>query len=145
MSKFITQHNGRRITAEVTGYDDECRELIKGRTWPDVTITVAGRKGSNVVVKVTYQRKSFEVPFGMGEGHNGKSDKEVGRMALESIAMNECADTFEEFCDACGYDSDSLSALKVFNACVWISEQCERLGINSELLSCELDGVQVNP
>lgn len=62
--------------------------------------------------------------YSMGSAHKGKPKLES---VLESLSMDisSARDSFQDFCDNCGYDQDSRKAESIYNACKAIAKDLE--------------------
>lgn len=71
-------------------------------------------------------KRSFEVNFSMGQGHNGKAPKAAD--VLDCLASDAAsvanARNFEDWCAEYGYDIDSRKAERTYNVCL---EQADKL------------------
>ena len=54
----------------------------------------------------------------------------IDSLMLDSEAMDY---SFSEWCDNCGYDSDSITALEIYNECCKIERKLVKMGIYKEL------------
>lgn len=71
-------------------------------------------------------RKRLTVVFSMGYGHNGKAPKVAEVLdCLSSDAASVEGHDFAEWCSEMGYDQDSRTAERTYNACV---RQMRKLG-----------------
>jgi hypothetical protein len=63
----------------------------------------------------------------MGKGHNGEPPEMLD--VLDCLFMDARAkdETFESWCGEFGYDPDSISALKTFEACKKMGDELEYL------------------
>lgn len=82
---------------------------------------------------------AFIAFYSQGSAHKGppKFDSVLESLAMDSSAAYE---TFKDFCDNCGYSSDSIKALETYNVCVSQTESLKKaLGapIFQELLEVE--------
>lgn len=64
--------------------------------------------------------------YSMGSAHKGKPKLES---VLESLSMDisSARDSFQDFCDNCGYDTDSRKAFSIFEACQVIAKDLTAL------------------
>ena len=64
----------------------------------------------------------------------------AGEMIAQRICDSEYGDmSFEEFASECGYNTDSISGLKIWRTCIRIRKTCDRLfpaRIKEALLHC---------
>lgn len=68
-----------------------------------------------------------EVPFYMGLGHKG-NPPELDDVIESLIGDSRCEQlTFREFCRDCGYSTDSISALNIYNSCKGSIEKVEQM------------------
>ena len=73
-----------------------------------------------------HKKPVFVTEYSMGSGLKGRPTLET---VLESLSSDiSCAnDSFESFCDNCGYDQDSRKAYKIYEACQVIAKDLEAL------------------
>lgn len=70
--------------------------------------------------------ETFVTEYSMGSALKGKPKLED---VLESLSMDisSADDTFESFCDNCGYDTDSRKAFQIYEACQVIAKDLTAL------------------
>ena len=73
-----------------------------------------------------HKKPVFVTEYSMGSAHKKKPDLET---VLESLSSDlSCSqDSFEWFCDSCGYDQDSRKAFQIYEACKVIVKDLEAL------------------
>lgn len=88
--------------------------------------------------KLSFKNKSIVLDYYMGAAHTKAPTK---KDILYSLVMDDVSDMdFEEFCFNFGYDTDSITALKTFEACqkqtkeLYNTFSIEEIGILRELL-----------
>lgn len=111
-------------------------------------------KGEKEIWGENYDKHVFTIVADNGETHtiphyyhNSREEKIPDEMdiihELFYEAHNEaCYTTFKEWCDNCGYDNDSIKALKIYHSCKRLARAFKRLctpEMYKEFMECEDD------
>lgn len=86
------------------------------------------KDGTHWEVTLKSPRGELKTSYSMGSAHNGKTPEL--REVLDSLGMDisGISETpFETWCQEFGYNTDSIKALKTYNACKLISRQMYHL------------------
>lgn len=84
--------------------------------------------------RITLTYKGKKCSFTFHDNYRNASTKEeiIESLLLDADAYNN-ARNFEDFCFEFGYNSDSIKALKVYNACKKQADKLSRLFTNAEV------------
>lgn len=86
------------------------------KMWSDVYHKWIERQRTHWNVTLTYEGKTITSEYNQGSAYNAPPTAEIVASSLVMDA-NYGEDLFEEFCENLGYDSDSMKAHKIWEAC----------------------------
>lgn len=84
------------------------------------------------------EEKAIEIRDAILNALDGKFPKEIqpdDDSVIESLALDSqvMEATFFDFCNDCGYDSDSISALETYNECSKLGRKLVKMGVFNEI------------
>ena len=106
-----------RITSTIT-YDNNVPHYSRDE-WQ--------RQASPWTAEIRYKRRKMTVPFWTGPMHGQPETWDVAYCLLSDAQCVYWGESFEDFCDNLGYDSDSMKAYKTYQQVLKQTESLKRV------------------
>lgn len=127
----------------VLKYGISCRSLP---VFPPITSDF-GKEAGHFVVVLYHKGRSMTTNYSMGTGHRKFVNGEWLYPAPKLLDVLSCLrsdatipNSFDEFCSDCGYNTDSIKAMRTFEACRKVADDLMFLlgdAVWFELLDCD--------
>lgn len=98
-------------------------------------IRIGDRGETHWIVTVSRNKKSFETPYRMGSAWRDKPDLEnvIYSLVFDASCVRH-GQSFRDFCEEYGYESDPPAALDTYNGCIASWHGLVKLGSDLDAL-----------